>query len=72
MGCISRMSKPNPLLWVAAWCTVLRSGWYQSGIRTSDSYTLTAGRMARTGDLRSHNPPTFDSVCFHTLQNRLI
>jgi hypothetical protein len=38
-------------------CTALRSR-YQSGIRTSDSYNLTAGPMAHTRDLWSHYPPT--------------
>src|SRR5215207_5035943 len=41
---------------LAECCTVLRSRWYQCGIRTGDSYSLTAGRMARPRDLRSHNP----------------
>jgi hypothetical protein len=40
---------------VAACCTVLRSRWYQSGIRTSDSYSATAGPTARPRVLRSHN-----------------
>jgi hypothetical protein len=54
--CKSRISKRVSILWFAARCTALRSRWYQSGIRTSDSYSLTAGPMARTRDLRSHNP----------------
>ena len=52
------MSKPVSLLWIAQCGTVLRSRWYQSGIRTSDSYNLTAGPMARTRDLWSHYSPT--------------
>ena len=32
-GCKSRISKPLPLLCFAPYCTVLRSRWYQSGIR---------------------------------------
>jgi hypothetical protein len=57
---------------VAACCTVLRSRWYQSGIRTSDSYSPTAGPMASPRDLRSHNPPTPVSRCCRMLQNPLI
>ena|SRR5215204_4334543 len=57
-GCNFRISKPFSLLRVAGRCTVLRSRWYQSGIRTSNSHTLTAGPMGRTWDLRNHNPPT--------------
>src|SRR5918993_1654625 len=34
------------------------------GIRTSDSYSPTAGLMARPRDLRSHNRPTSVSWCF--------
>jgi hypothetical protein len=56
--CKCRISKRLSLLRVAACCTVLRSRWYQIGIRTSDSYSLTVGPMARPRDLRSHNPPT--------------
>src|SRR5688572_29849856 len=33
---------------LAACCTVLRSRWYQIGIRTSDSYRRTAGSMAHS------------------------
>jgi hypothetical protein len=44
----------------------LRSQWYQSGIRASDSYSLTVSPMARPRDLRSHNPPTRDSRCCHS------
>src|SRR5919112_1323155 len=32
-GCNSRISRRLSLLWVAACCTVLRSRWYQSGIK---------------------------------------
>jgi hypothetical protein len=67
--CKSRISKPISFLSLAACCTVLRSRWYQSGIRTSDSYTLTAGPMARTPDLRSHNPLTPVSRRCRMLQN---
>jgi hypothetical protein len=70
--CKSRIFKRFPLLRVAACCTVLRSRWYQSGIRTSDSYSLTADPMARTRDLRSHNPLSSVSRRCHMLQNRLI
>src|SRR5215212_6466093 len=57
---------------LAACCTVLRSRWYQIGIRTSDSYSATAGPMARPRDLRSYNPPTPVSGRCCMLQNRLI
>jgi hypothetical protein len=43
--CKSRISKPLSLLLLALCCTVLRSRWYQSGIKTSVSYSLTAGPM---------------------------
>ena len=55
-GCKSPISKRLSSLRVAACCTVLRFRWYQSGIKTSDSYSLTAGPMACPRDLRSHNP----------------
>src|SRR5215213_10593256 len=32
-ACKCRIPKPLSILWVAACCTVLRSQWYQSGIR---------------------------------------
>jgi hypothetical protein len=54
-GCKSRIFKRLSLLRAAACCTVLRSRWYQIGIRTSDSHRLTAGPMARPRVLRSHN-----------------
>ena len=57
-ACKCRIFRGVSFLRVAECCTVLRSRWYQSGIRTSDSYGLTAGPMTRTPDLRSHNPPT--------------
>src|SRR5215204_5536551 len=42
---------------LAACCTVLRCRWYQSGIRTSDRYSPTAGPVASPRDLLlSHNP----------------
>jgi hypothetical protein len=65
-------SKGIPLLCLAEGCTVLRSRWYQSGIKRSDSYSLMAGPMTRTRDLRSHNPPTSVATCCGTLQDRLI
>ena len=34
-GCKSRISKRLSLLWLAACCTVLRSRWYQSGVRST-------------------------------------
>jgi hypothetical protein len=49
--CKCRISKPIPLLYLAECCTVLRSRWYQNGIRTSDSYSLRARPMVRTRDL---------------------
>ena len=55
-GCKSPISKRLSSLRVAECCTVLRSRWYQIGIRTSGSYSLTVGPMARLRDLRSHNP----------------
>src|SRR5215204_5440117 len=50
-GLQCRISRRLSLLRVAACCTVLRSRWYQSGIRTSDSDSLTSGPIARTRDL---------------------
>src|SRR5829696_7998826 len=69
-GCKCRISKGVSFPCLAAYCTVLRSRWYQIGIRTSDSYSPTAGPMASPRDLRSHNPPT--PVCRRCLplQNR--
>ena len=64
--------KPICLPRIALCCTVLRSRWYQSGIRTSDRYSLTSSRMARTRALRSHNPPIPVSRRCRMLQNRLI
>ena len=52
---------------LAQCCTVLRSRWYQSGIRTSDNYRLTAGPVAcsrsfyrsiPTASLSFPRPPT--------------
>jgi hypothetical protein len=34
-ACESRISRQLSLLWLAACCTVLRSRWYQSGIKTT-------------------------------------
>ena len=70
--CKCRIFKRVSLLRVAACCTVLRSQWYQIGIRASDSYSLSAGLMTRTRALRSHNPPTSVATCCGTLQDRLI
>src|SRR5829696_4721697 len=70
--CKSRISRRLSLLRVAPCCTVLRSRWYQNGIKRSDSFSLTAGPMTRTRDLRSHNPPTPVSGRCCRLQNRLI
>ena len=70
--CKSPISKPDSFLWLALHCTVLRSRWYQIGIRTSDSYSLTVGSMARPRDLRSHNPPTPVSRRCCRLQKSLI
>ena len=53
--CKCRISRGVSLPCFAECCTVLRSRWYQSGVRTSDSYRRTAGPMARPRDLRSHN-----------------
>jgi hypothetical protein len=44
-GCKSCIDKPTSFLSFALCCTVLRSRWYQSGIKTSVSYSLTAGPM---------------------------
>ena len=71
-ACKSRIDKPVSILWAAACCTVLRSQWYQIGIRTSDSYSATAGPMARPRVLRSHNPPMPVYRRCRMLQNRLI
>ena len=46
-GCKHRIFRGVSFPCLAACCTVLRSRWYQSGIRTSDSYSLTMGPMAR-------------------------
>src|SRR5918997_3349059 len=54
-GLQSRISKRLSLLRVAACCTVLRSRWYQNGIKTSDSYTLTVGPMACPRALHRHS-----------------
>jgi hypothetical protein len=67
-----RIPKRLSFLCLALCCTVLRSRWYQSGIKRSDSYSLMAGPMTRTRDLRSHNPPTSVATCCGTLQDRLI
>ena len=46
-GCKTRIFKRFPLPRVAECCTVLRSRWYQNGIRMGDSFSLTMGPMAR-------------------------
>jgi hypothetical protein len=56
-NCKCRIFRGVSFSCLAPCCTALRSR-YQSGIRTSDSYNLTAGPMARTRDLWSHYPPT--------------
>src|ERR687898_1278551 len=71
-GCKCRIFRGVSFLRLAECCTVLRSRWYKSGIRTSDSHRLTAGPMARPRDLRSHNPLTSVSGRCRMLQNRLI
>jgi hypothetical protein len=53
-GCRSRIFRGVSLLCLALCCTVLRSRWYQSGIRTSDSYRLTA--------VQWHAPATFGAT----------
>src|SRR5215208_2688948 len=53
--CKCRIFRRLSLLRVAACCTVLRSRWYQSGIRRSDSYCLTVGPMACRRALRYHS-----------------
>jgi hypothetical protein len=50
-ACKSRISKRFPLLQFAVCCTVLRSRWCQSGIKTSVSYGLTAGPMRQAPTL---------------------
>ena len=66
-GCKCRIFRGVSFLWVAECCTVLRSRWYQSGIRTSDNYRLTAGPVAcsrsfyrsiPTASLSFPRPPT--------------
>jgi hypothetical protein len=54
-ACKSRIDEPISFLYLAACCTVLRSRWYQSGVRTSDSYSLTVGPMACPRALRHHS-----------------
>jgi hypothetical protein len=66
------ISKRFFLLCFAECCTVLRSQWYQIGIKRSVSYSLTVGPMARTRDLRSHNPLTPDSRRFRMSRKPLI
>jgi hypothetical protein len=43
-GCIQACNSPIPkrlsLLWVAACCTVLRSRWYQSGIKSDRKWAI--------------------------------
>jgi hypothetical protein len=70
--CKSRISKPVSLLSFAGCCTVLRSRWDQNGIRTSNSYSLTVGPMARPRGLRSHNPLSLVSIGCPLLQKQLI
>jgi hypothetical protein len=71
-GCKCRIFRGVSFPCLAACCTVLRSRWYQIGIKRSDSYSLTSGPMARPRDLRSHNPLSSVSERCHMLQNRLI
>src|SRR5215210_3520885 len=54
-GCKFCISRGVSFPCLAACCTVLRSQWYQSGIRTSDSYTLTVGPIACRRALRHHS-----------------
>jgi hypothetical protein len=49
--CNSRIFRGVSFPCLAECCTALRSRWYQSGIRTSDSDSLTAGPMVCTRDL---------------------
>ena len=49
--CKCRISKRISFPCLAVCCTVLLSRWYQSGIKTSDSDSLTSGPIARTRDL---------------------
>ena len=69
--CKSRIFKRLSVLWIAACATVLRSRWYRSAIRTSDSYSPTAGPMSSPRDLHSHNPLTPVSGGCPMLHNRL-
>ena len=70
--CKSRISRRLSLLRVALCCTVLRSRWYQIGIRTSDRYSLMVDPMAHSRNLLwSHNPPTPVSRRCSILQNQL-
>ena len=66
--CKCRIFRGISFACLAACCTVLRSRWCQSGVRTSDSYSPTAGPMASPRDRRSHNPPTPVSRAFPALQ----
>jgi hypothetical protein len=70
--CNCRIFRGVSFLRLADCCTVLRSRWYQSGIRTSGSYSLTVCPMAPTRALRSHNPPTSVSERCRMLQKPLI
>jgi hypothetical protein len=59
--CKYRIFRGVSFLRLAECCTVLRSRWYQSGIKTSDNYSLTSGPIARTCALRS--PPVVRFRC---------
>jgi hypothetical protein len=67
-GCAQACNSPIPkrlsLLGVAACCTALRSRWCQSGVRTSDSFSLTAGPMTRIPD---PSEPQSANACFSML-----
>ena len=52
-GCKSRISRRLSLLWVAACCTVLRSRWYQSGIRCRTCIIATLSSRASSFRFKS-------------------
>jgi len=75
-SCTSRISKRFSLLRVALCCTVLRSRWCQSGIRSSDSYTLTVGSTGLEptpfgATIRRHPFPRVACCCRTGLSKRI-
>src|SRR5919107_4531726 len=70
--CKYRIFRGVSFLRLAECCTVLRSRWYQSGIKRSDSYSLTAGLMTRTPELRSQIPYSHVRRCSQGLSSNVV